>query len=209
MKPTIVDLTMPCSNSTEGFSISRQQDPPTCLGHACHAWDLSIKSHSGTYFESSSHVFRDGRNTDAVPLNDLVLPGVCLRVAKPDRCIDAHDLDSVGAGLEPGSALLIDTMGATDKYFSRTAAAWMARRGVKLMGSNTLRYDSGFENPTGFFVELFGARIPIVANLVDLHRLPADGFRLVVLPLRISGVCTVPCRVVAILERPIVQPHPR
>ncbi len=200
MKKTIVDLTMPCSNNTDGFRISRQADPPLYLGHACHAWDLSIKSHSGTYLESSSHAFRDGRDTDAVPLDELIVPGVCLRIDKPDRCIDAHDLDSAGAGLEPGSALLIDTMGATDKYFSRDAAAWMTRRGVKLMGSNTLRYDSGFENPTGFFVELFQARIPIVANLVDLHRLPADGFTLAVLPLRISGVCTVPCRVVAMLD---------
>jgi kynurenine formamidase len=84
-------------------------------------------------------------------------------------------------------------------YFSRDAAAWMRDRRVALMGSDTPRYDTGFDEPTGFFEELFGARIPVVANVANLELLPSHGFTLVTLPLAVAGVCTVPCRVVALL----------
>ena len=77
----------------------------------------------------------------------------------------------------------------------------MAQHGVTLMGSNARLYDCGFENPTGFFVELFQADIPIVANLTSFAHLPRTGFTLIVLPLSIQGVCTVPCRAVAMLDR--------
>jgi kynurenine formamidase len=48
-------------------------------------------------------------------------------------------------------------------------------------------------------VELFEAGIPIVANIANLDRLPAHGFTLMVLPIAVAGVCTVPCRVIALL----------
>jgi kynurenine formamidase len=71
--------------------------------------------------------------------------------------------------------------------------------GVGFMGSDTPRYDTGFESPTGFFVELFEAGIPIIANIANLDRLPAEGFTLFALPLAVTAVCTVPCRVIAVL----------
>jgi len=81
---------------------------------------------------------------------------------------------------------LINTGADTNKYFSRDAAQWMAQQKVKLMGGNTRRYDCGFENPTGFFLDLFQAGIPIIANLVNLDKLPETGFTVVALPLRIT-----------------------
>ena len=60
MKPKAVDLTMSCSNNIEGFRVSCQSDPPLYLRYACYVWDLSIKSHCETYFETSAYVFCDG-----------------------------------------------------------------------------------------------------------------------------------------------------
>jgi len=195
----VIDLSTPCSNGTEGFRVRKQEDLPVYLGHECYAYDLEIKSHTGTYFETSAHLFRDGRNTESVPAEELILPGACLRIATDDRCIHARDLEDAYCGLLDGTALLIDTGQDRTKYFSSDSARWMASKNIKLMGSTALLYDCGFKNPTGFFVDLFEARIPIVANLLNVDQLPEAGFTLIVLPLRIQGVCTAPCRVVAVL----------
>ena len=69
------------------------------------------------------------------------------------------------------------------------------------MGSNLPRYDTGFVNPTGFFIDLFKAEIPIIANITNLDKLPESGFTLIVMPLKISGICTCPARVIAILNK--------
>jgi hypothetical protein len=68
---------------------------------------------------------------------------------------------------------------------------------------NLPRYDTGFANPTGFFIDLFKAEIPIIANITNLDKLPEGGFTLVVLPLKITGICTCPARVIAIIESKI------
>ena len=205
MSRRVIDLSMPCSNETDGIKISPREDVPVYLGCECYGYNLEIKSHKGTYFETSSHVFRDGKDTDQVPLDELILPGLCLRISGDHRCITASDLEAAcgSVNLLPASALLIDTGPCNYdnfKYFSRDAAQWMAERQVALMGSNTLKYDSGFENPTGFFIDLFKAEIPIIGYLLNLDKLGDDAFTLIVMPLSISGVCTVPCRVVAIIE---------
>jgi len=201
MSGKIIDLSMTCSNQTEGIKVTLQDDLPAYLGQQCFAYDLEIKSHTGTYFETAAHVFRDGKSTNEISLEKLFLPGICIRITKPGPCITADDLQAGCPNPEIGCALLVDTGTVVDKYFSRDAAIWMAEKKIALMGSNLVRYDTGFENPTGFFIDLFKADIPIIANITNLDKLPQSGFTLIVLPLKIEGVCTVPARVAAILEK--------
>ena len=200
MSRRIIELTVTCSHKTDGIEITLQDDLPVYLGQECYAYDLGIKSHTGTYFETSAHVFRDGKTTDEIVLERLVLPGRCVRIIEQDSCITAQMLDAACPDIEPDSALLVDVGDHLTKYFSRDAAQWMARKKVALIGSNLPRYDTGFENPTGFFIDLFKAKIPIIANITNLDKLPSSGFTLITLPLKIEGVCTVPARVVAVIE---------
>jgi kynurenine formamidase len=194
----IIDLSVACSNKTKGVKIKLQKRLPVYLGQACYAYDLEIKSHTGTYFETSGHVFRKGKNTDEVPVEKLILPGRCVRVK--DKCITAEKLNSLCRDLKPNCALLVDTGRDLKKYFSRDAAVWMAKRKVALMGSNLPRYDTGFTKPTGFFIDLFKAEIPIIVNITNLDKLPERGFTLIVMPLKIAGICTCPARVIAIIH---------
>ena len=62
-------------------------------------------------------------------------------------------------------------------------------------------YDTGFDRPTGMLLDLFAAQIPIIANLEHLEQIDVDRAQLVVLPLKISGIGTVPCRAVLIIDR--------
>jgi kynurenine formamidase len=201
MKNKIIDLSIPCDHQSEGVEIIQQENPPIYLGQKCFAYDLKIKSHHGTYFETSSHVFRNGKDTCEFPLEKLIRPGICINIIQDRRCITADDLDSAcKTNLEQDHALLVNVGSQTNKYFSREAAQWMSEKKVAIFGSNTNCYDNGFENPTGFFIDLFKAEIPIVANITNLVLLPENGFRIIVLPLNIHGICITPCRIIAILD---------
>ncbi len=205
MSLPIVDLSIPCNNRSPGISISLKNNLPVYAGHECYAYDLGIQSHHGTYFETSSHLFREGKNTHDIPLEKLILPGICLRMGRGKRCIDAKDLQKAAkeVKIKSGSALLLYTQDNPAEdfiYFSLDAAMWMIEKKVALMGSDTRRYDRGFKNPTGFFVDLFKAEIPIIANIINLEKLPQSGFTLYVFPLNIIGICTVPCRVIAVMD---------
>jgi kynurenine formamidase len=208
MSGVIIDLTMPIRDGVDGVKATLQQDPPEYVGHACYAWDLEIPSHTGTYFETSAHVFRDGISTEQFPVEQLFLPGRCFRINDSRRLIDAEDLHDASESLSHGLpdvdwALLVD-VGDRDQsehaYFSQNAALWMVENRVRIMGSNTPRYDIGFDSPTGFFVELFAKDVAIVANVKRLELLPVAGFSLLVMPLAVDGVCTVPCRALAFLD---------
>lgn len=192
MPRKIIDLSVACSNKTKGVKVKLRKNLPVYLGHPCYEYNFEIKSHTGTYFETSAHVFRKGKNTDEVPLDKLILPGRCVRIKGRDKCITAERLNSLCSDLKPNCALLVDTGKDVKKYFSRDAAQWMAQKKVALMGSNLPRYDTGFVNPTGFFIDLFKAEIPIIANITNLDKLPERGFTLIVMPLKIAGICT--CR---------------
>jgi kynurenine formamidase len=201
MSRKIIDLSVGCSNKTKGVKIKLQKNLPVYLGQACYAYDLEIKSHTGTYFETSAHVFRKGKNANEVPVEKLILPGRCVRIKDKDKCITAEKLKSLCPDIKPNCALLVDTERDFKKYFSRDAAVWMAKKKVALLGSNLPRYDTGFVKPTGFFIDLFKAQIPIIANITNLDKLPERGFTLVVMPLKITGICTCPARVMAIVEK--------
>ena len=195
----IIDLTVPISNNTQGVKISLQNNLPVYLGQKCYAYDIDIKSHIGTYFETSSHVFRNGIDTDDVLVENLFLLGYCIRINTPEKCITYKELEESCHSLKHNSALLVDTCGDDKKYFSKDAAQWMVSHKIALMASNTKCYDTGFTNPTGFFIDLFKANIPIVANIVNLELLPQSGFYLVVMPLKVQNICTVPSRVIALV----------
>lgn len=198
-KGSFLDLTEPFLPG-QTIEATLQSDLPVYLGHECYAYDLSIRSHTGTYFETSSHVFRDGKDTDSASPGELVLEACVLRLS-PDRkgAIDVEELEAKAEALRDGDALLVATSGNRDRHFTRKAAEWMAKRGVRLLGAELDRYDTGFVNPTGFFIALFEADIPIVANLANWEKLPEGRCGLIVAPLLVAGVCTVPARVIAIL----------
>ncbi len=81
-----------------------------------------------------------------------------------------------------------------------TAAQWLVEeRGIKAVGLDTPSIDYG--QSTGFesHVTLFQANVPAFENLANLDRLPATGFFVVALPMKIRGGSGAPLRVVAVL----------
>jgi kynurenine formamidase len=80
------------------------------------------------------------------------------------------------------------------------AAAWLVReRQIKAIGIDTASIDYG--QSTGFetHVTLLSQNVPVFENLDDLRDLPAQGFEVIALPMKIAGGTGGPLRIIAVL----------
>ena len=196
----IIDLSTPAA-----ARISLEKDLPVYMSHTCRAYSCDIRSHTGSYFETAAHLFRDKPSTDCILARDLVFRCLVARVKPSGRLITEEALRKSCRGIRTHDALLVKTGWRSGKgkhpYFSRDAGKWLARSGIKLLGAETPRYDSGFKDPEGLFADIFRQDISIVAGLGNMRKLPEGTCTLLVMPLLVKGVCTVPARVLALIRR--------
>ncbi|MGB3563456.1 MAG: cyclase family protein [Thermoanaerobaculia bacterium] len=80
------------------------------------------------------------------------------------------------------------------------AARWLvANRSINAIGLDTASIDFGQSTHFESHQVLFAADIPAFENLTNLHRLPATGFVVIALPMKIAGGSGGPLRVAAIV----------
>ena len=75
----------------------------------------------------------------------------------------------------------------------------LQERGIKAVGLDTPSIDYGQSKGFESHVTLFEANVPAFENLANLDRLPATGFFVVALPMKIRGGSGAPLRVVAVV----------
>jgi kynurenine formamidase len=82
------------------------------------------------------------------------------------------------------------------------AARWLVeQRGVAAVGIDTASIDRGASESFETHRALFEKNVPAFENLADLDRLPAKGFTIVALPMKIEGGSGAPLRIIAILDK--------
>lgn len=80
------------------------------------------------------------------------------------------------------------------------AAEWLAsERDIGLIGLDTPSIDFGQSTGYESHIALFRRDIPVLENVANLDQLPAEGFRVIALPMKIEGGSGGPARVLAIL----------
>lgn len=108
----------------------------------------------------------------------------------PDR---AAYLGTAARGAEATAALRFPGLAAD-------AARWLAReRRVRAVGIDTASLDPGRSTSFEAHRELAAADVPGFENLTNLERLPARGFSVVALPMKIAGGSGAPLRAVAVV----------
>ena len=195
----VIDLSTPID-----AKVSLHKDLPEYMGHVCQAYDVHVESHTGSYFETPAHLFTDKPNPDTLAAEQLIYDCLVVKVKPSGRLITAAILQEQCADIGKHNALLVVTgyTGGDHPYFSRDAGGWLANSGIKLLGADIPKYDSGFEDPEGIFADIFNADISVVAGLGNTDALPAGSCTLLVMPLLVKDVCTVPARIVAFVPQP-------
>jgi kynurenine formamidase len=86
------------------------------------------------------------------------------------------------------------------------AAKWLIQqRKVKAVGLDTASIDFGQSSEFKTHVELMTHNVPAFENLADLEGLPAKGFQIIALPMKIKGGSGAPLRIVAFLPNAAVR----
>ncbi|NAS13596.1 cyclase family protein [Poritiphilus flavus] len=84
---------------------------------------------------------------------------------------------------------------------STEAANWLVEeRNINAIGIDTPSIDYGQSEDFESHVILLGQNIPAFENLTNLEELPAYGFQVVALPMKIEGGSGAPLRIIALLE---------
>jgi kynurenine formamidase len=82
------------------------------------------------------------------------------------------------------------------------AATWLVReRHVKALGIDTASIDYGQSTTFETHVALLSHNVPVFENLAKLQDLPAHGFDVIALPMKIAGGTGGPLRIIAVVPR--------
>jgi len=186
---------------------------PPCQGFASRI--LMLSDHIGTHVDSPFHFIPTGATIEAVPLDRLVGPAICLDVSSrpPDQPVTPAMLEAAeqraGSTVRRGDILLVRAWPGhhTDEGFltcvglNREAAEWVVARGVKALGCDLASPDDPGDLTRPVHMILLGQGILIMEHIANLDRLPGPRFQFVGLPLRIRGATGSPIRAVAIFDK--------
>lgn len=175
-------------------------------GTEFHIGKIEMVANTGTYVDSPFHRFTTGKDLSELPLESLAdIPGV--RVSTDSK--RAVDSDSFTGKDLTGKAILIHTAWSrhwlTQNYYedppflTRAAAELLVKSRVALVGIDSMNIDDIHDKTRPVHTLLLEANIPIVEHLTNLAELPAEGFRLFAVPVKIKSFGSFPVRAFAML----------
>lgn len=163
---------------------------------------ISISTHTATHVDAPLHFELDGASVDRFPLEIFVGPALLIDLAQIS-VIGPGDLTEVPDGME---RLLVRTRQSelrddewTDDItcFEREAIDMLARRGVKLIGTDAPSFDATNSRDLPAHHALARNGIANLENLL-LRDVPAGPYTLVALPLKLEGMDAAPVRAILI-----------
>lgn len=176
---------------------------------------FTMSTLSGTYFETSKHLFPDHPSIDELPLQRCFVPATVAKIPKgPREHVTAAELEAAAPGMQPGDALIVATGWSDDRWwdeggaflldsphFDLEAMRWIVDRGASILAGDVPTFDDPHpEGAQHVNTLLFGSGALILAPLVNLGQVTRPRVRLTVLPLKLRGACGAPCRAVVIEE---------
>jgi kynurenine formamidase len=217
---------------TRGFQLQKLARGQTEGGWFYSAYAFCTAEHGGTHLDAPVHFHQDGHAVNEVPLEQLVGPGVVIDVSteaavNPDYRLTPADLARHEGrhGIVPRSAIVLLRTDWSERWpdvlaylgdatpsdasklsfpsYGEAAARQLVEdRGVAVLGVDTASIDYG--RSPDFPVHRLAAAEQVVGleNLTNLNLLPADGFTVVALPMKIAGGSGGPVRVIAMLGTP-------
>jgi kynurenine formamidase len=206
------------------------EDLPDGLGWANEM--VTLSTHAGTHMDAPWHYFptcggAPAKRIDEVPLEDCFGEGVVLDLRGREPGVRV-DVDAVVAAAEAAGGLRArdivllhlgyDRAFGTAEYWNRypglTAGAtrWIVDQGVKVIGTDAVRFDRDFASMAADFArdgdasKLWEAhRVGItheyfqIEKLANLERLPARGFKVACFPVKVARASAAWVRPVALI----------
>ena len=195
----IYDISTPLSDSTAVYP----GDPPVRIdrvsdlaaGADCTLSEIAMSLHAGTHIDAPSHFVPDAPAVDSIPL-DILIGDAILAGITTTGVMTAAALDQLTIPQSTTRLLLRTPNSAQETALDASAAQWLVDAGVKLIGID--RLSIGFDqDSTPVHKTLLGAGVVIVESL-NLSNAPPGNYKLICLPLNITGAEASPARAVLI-----------
>ena len=189
---------------------------------------FSSPEHLGTHIDAPIHFAEGGLTVAEISVDTLIGPGVLIDISDrcstdADATLRPEDLEAWEGrhGTIPAGSVVIVRSGwakfwpdwnayygsdtpedVTTLHFpgiSETAAAVLAERGVAGVGIDTASIDPGVSSLFEAHQVLGTANAFNLENLTNVESLPASGFAIIAMPMKIADGTGAPARVVALI----------
>lgn len=211
------------------FVHERLQWGTTEAGYFYASASFSSPEHLGTHVDAPIHFAEGGATTAEIPVDRLFAPGIVVDISgraagDPDAVLQPDDLTGWEArhGAIPAGAVVLVHTGWSQRWpdwnryygsetpedvstlhfpgVSEAAARALVERRVAGVGIDTASIDPGISDAFQAHRVLAAAGAYNLENLRGLEGLPATGFLLVALPMKIADGTGGPARVVAVVN---------
>ena len=169
-------------------------------GYSCNVGRLQASMHAGTHVDATYHYDDAGARIDEIPLETYVGPARVVdvrgRTAIGPEALAGLDLAATPRVLFRSDAWTdVTQFPATWPQYAPGLAAWLAARGVKLIGMDFPSVDHPDSKDLPIHHEIGRAGLFILESL-DLRAAEPGVYDLIALPLRIAGADGSPVRAV-------------
>jgi kynurenine formamidase len=180
---------------------------------------ITMSEHTGTHIDAPKHFIRGGLSVDALPLKAVMGRGVRIEALgiKERGLLEVQairEFERKSGEIEKGDIVMF-RFGWDKKYrlqpeaseylrdwpgLSKESAEYLATKGVKAVGSDTLAIDAFASEGSPAHHALLGQGIPIIENICSLEKLPVFSF-VIGLPNKFKEGSGSPLRLVAVTEK--------
>lgn len=173
---------------------------------------LFLSSHSGTHMDAPYHFVKNGKKINQIPVSRFSNDAILIKLQKKaNQPITKNDIISFEKkhGTIPKNATIVFATGwqkhlQSKTYFEKnpglsvSAAKYLALKKINLVGIDSPSIDLGVDSKFSVHHILSKNNILIVENLTNLHKIPKNRFKLVVLPLKLKDATGSPVRAIAL-----------
>ena len=161
---------------------------------------VTMSPHVGAHADAPLHYAEGAADAASVDLHAYLGPCRVIHAVGRTPLITVADLAGAEAGLP--ARVLVRTCARADTVwradfcaYAPEAVAWLAARGVRLIGIDTPSVDPADSKALASHQQLRQHDLRVLENLV-LDDVPAGDYELIALPLKLAGACASPVRAV-------------
>lgn len=160
---------------------------------------IDMIANTGTYLDTPFHRYAGGYDLSQLPLERVAgVPGIVIDgTAAPDDVEGRAVLVRTGWDVHFGTEHYGD---ATHPFLAIEIAEALVDGGVALVGIDSVNIDATTTGERPVHTALLAAGIPVLEHLTNLAQLPASGFEVFAVPVKVAGMGTFPVRAFAMWD---------
>jgi arylformamidase len=202
--PRLWDISPPLSPATPAFpgDTTYQQRWVLQIGPGCpvNVSAITMSPHLGAHADAPLHYGRDAAAIGAVDLDPYLGRCRVIHAIDKGRLITREHLEPAARDLPPRVLVRTRTAALTEwapdfAAFAPDTIAWLASRGVRLVGLDTASVDPADSKTLDSHQQLLAHDLRVLENLV-LDDVDAGDYELIALPLKLTQACASPVRAV-------------